>query len=80
MTKIREEMEFELSSVAYFPSKEQLDNLEKLFRSWALENEAEIITRLRRVILPEEVPAECYKKVIDYLEAIGFFKKIEEAK
>ena len=37
MTKnIRKEILFELSSVAYFPSDWQVDNLINLFRSWAL--------------------------------------------
>lgn len=37
------------------------------------ENKNETIERLRSVILPEEISQECYEKVIDYLETIGFF-------
>jgi len=34
----------------------------------------ELEDNLRRVILPVEVPKDEYKKVIDYLITIGFFK------
>jgi len=39
------------------------------------ETESEIVERLRKVVLPEEVSKKCYQKVIDYLSSIGFFKK-----